>query len=97
MYAYQTFNTHFRVLARVLTDVLGPTACGTHFSGKVFLISTVCIYAVYSYEYLFLSVLSQILLFLYDHMMNLKPAQQNSLRVACRLRKLQLIMKLVEQ
>ena len=42
MYAYRTFNTHFRVLAQVLADVLGPTACSTRFSGKVFLISTVC-------------------------------------------------------
>ena len=41
VYVYQTFNTHFRVLTRVLTDVLGPTVCSTRFSGKVFLISTV--------------------------------------------------------
>ena len=41
MYAYQTFNTHFCVLARVLADVLGPTACSTRFSGKVILVSTV--------------------------------------------------------
>ena len=40
IYVYQTFNTQFRVLAQVLVDVLGPTACSMHFSGEVILIST---------------------------------------------------------
>ena len=43
MYAYQTFNTPFCVLTRVLADILRPTACSTRFSGKVFLISTVSV------------------------------------------------------